>query len=177
MENVSKMEFLTKLVQQNKQNYFIGSYVYNRIIKNSDDYNDVDIIASDVDEFYKQITKCWKCKILKGRVGEYGEYSWLEIKCEEFEKKINIIEYLYAKYRLPNINNIYDFQKILYNGKEFSSMSNMDVKQVIQDYKHNLTCYIPEQLRSKDVNRFQVNKKNYLLCLFQDLKFKYGQKF
>lgn len=166
------MESILNLINEynlkhGNKSFLMGSYVYNKLIKNKDDYDDVDIIVNDADLFYDKIKKIFdKCIIQSGRVGEYGYYSWIKVKCEGFDKTINILdeidhESLINKRR----KELYDFQRILFDGKNFTSMDNkMNVSQVIEDYKNNQYCYQPTNIRDKDKNRFDLKRKNFILC-------------
>lgn len=177
------MQFLIHLINESNKNnnnaYFAGSYVYNKLLKNNDDFNDVDIIVNDVDKFYDQLRKHWNCKTIVARVGEYGEMSWLSTKCDQFDKKIDIIEELYFEYNMDGFKRneeLYDFQRIFYDGENFINKDNkMNMKSIISDYKNDQICYIPKNIRKKDRDRFNLKRKNLLLCLKADL-YKYNIK-
>lgn len=181
------MEKLYELMYEfNKKNintYFIGSYVYNKLIKNISYYEDIDIVSQDIDRFESELKKHFNCITEKAGIGEHGESTFTKLKCDGFNKRIDLIDEIYAKYNIGmNRRNkqLYDFQRITYNGTPsgfFSFDDKMDVKQTISDYKNNKVCYNPPNLRDKDKERLSYLKKaNMLDCLMRDFgKYSYDE--
>lgn len=169
-------QLIHKFNKNNIETYFVGSYVYNKIIKDLDDYDDIDIVSQNIDKFESELKKHFNCIRQKIGIGEYTETTFIKLKCNKL-KDINLIEDIYLQHNL-NLNNrnkrLYDFQRILYNPTLNIFLSfdkKMDIDKVISDYKNNKICYIPTNLREKDINRFNyLKQKNIIECLINDIK-------
>ena len=162
-----------------KKSFLLGSYVYNKLLKNIDDYEDIDIIVNDVDLFYDLMKKKFNdCMLLSGRVGEYSYYSWIKVKCANFDKTINVLDKIdHDSLINQRDRRLFDFQRILYDGKDFSTFDKeLNLQQVIDDYKNNLYCYQPLNLRDKDKNRFNLQRKNFIKCWRDNCVFKKNLK-
>lgn len=150
-----------------KKAYIMGSYVYNKIIKGNNDYEDVDILVNDVNIFYDNMKKVLdNCIILNAGVGEYGYFSWIKAKCDGLEKPINILDNIdHVDLLNKRSTKLYDFQRILYDGENYVTLdNNLNLEQTMEDYKMGKYCHEPTNLRPKDINRFNLQRKNVILC-------------
>jgi predicted nucleotidyltransferase len=170
------------LIKKSNENgneaYLFGSYVYNKLIKNNDDFNDIDILVKEPQLFEYLLLRYTNCFAEKYWYDTYGFLSYIRFKCHGFDKKIEIHEL--EKYMFDNRNNkFYDFQRILYNGDKFTSLDNkIDIDGVIEDYKDNKVCFIPKDLYNKEkyINKFNFTQQNIAKCIFRDIyKYKFNQ--
>lgn len=157
-----------ELKDKGHKSYFFGSYVYNHLILKNNQYNDVDIMTDNVEEFINLLSiKYNKCVITKSVKNEYNLTVFSVLTCEGLEKELNILNYA------TNINLInkkkdlvYDFQRILYDGTHFISPdSNINLDETIEDLKKNQICYEPKNLKDKYKDTYHFNKINILKCI------------
>lgn len=117
------MEQIFDLVNKTPNTYLGGSYVYNKIIINSDDYNDIDIITPNVERFEDKLKSLSSCKLIRGSWGEYGDRLFVDLQCDGIDKNINIIKSIYAEYGIgisDRSKHIYDAQRVMYDVKTTS---------------------------------------------------------
>ncbi|ARF08402.1 hypothetical protein Catovirus_1_452 [Catovirus CTV1] len=178
---ICSMDSLNNIVKKYKSYYF-GSYVYNKLLKDNNDYDDIDIMTKDVDAFLKDINDNFRCKTLNISFGEYGFINFIKIKCNELEKDINIFEKIFTEFHMDVFDRgeyLYDFQRIFYDplNNTFKSFDKkMDLQYVMSNYKNNKICYVPSNIGQKYSNRFSLQRNNIFECIRKDYDSGYSWK-
>jgi hypothetical protein len=162
---------IKKSNEYNNEAYLFGSYVYNKLIKNNDNFNDIDILVKDPQLFEYLLLRHFNCFGEKYWYDTYGFLGYIRFKCNGFDKKIEVHEL--QKYMFDNRNNrFYDFQRILYDGEKLTTLDNkLDINEVIEDYQDDKVCFNPKNLYNKEkyINRFNFTQQNIAKCIFRDI--------